>query len=422
MSTDRGRDWRRLDNAAKIFPPTTNGRDTNVFRVTCEMKEAIEPQALQVALDRTVERFPLFRSVIKRGIFWYYLEQSTQPVTVEEECRAVCAPLYEKGSKNLLVDVSYYQNRINLEVFHAVSDGSGALRFLKTLVANYITECYPDTPLAGADGLLVDASAAQQVEDSYLKYYDPGAKRMKQRGKAWQQRGAKLPQGALHVIEGIMPVRAVLAEAKKHGVTLTVYLTALYLFAMYEDMPLRHRGKPVVAAVPVDLRNYFPSETAQNFFSLIYVEGRYTETLEEMIILAEQAFKRELKRENLAARMRALMAIERNALVRPVPLVIKDLGLKIAGAVSQEAASFTLSNLGRVEMPAPLREFIGGFGVFAGTDRSQLCVCSYGDRLSIGYTSIYESTETPKRFFRALASAGIPVEIHANRIFSEEGK
>ena len=44
--------WYQLDNAAKIVPSTTGGADTRVFRITCELKEDVDPDTLQSARSR----------------------------------------------------------------------------------------------------------------------------------------------------------------------------------------------------------------------------------------------------------------------------------------------------------------------------------------------------------------------------------
>ena len=44
--------WRRLDNAAKLFPAASSKRDTRVFRFYCELKEDIQQEILQKAVDR----------------------------------------------------------------------------------------------------------------------------------------------------------------------------------------------------------------------------------------------------------------------------------------------------------------------------------------------------------------------------------
>ena len=85
MSRRKERDWLSLDNAAKIFPSTSTGRSSNVFRFSCELKEPVEQDILEKALSQTLERFPFFQVVLKRGFFWYYLEMSDiLPVVAEE--------------------------------------------------------------------------------------------------------------------------------------------------------------------------------------------------------------------------------------------------------------------------------------------------------------------------------------------------
>ena len=73
---DQSPDWTRLDNAAKIFPPTSNKQDTKVFRFACQLNEWVEQNILQQATEKTLETFPIFRSVLKHGLFWYYLEKT----------------------------------------------------------------------------------------------------------------------------------------------------------------------------------------------------------------------------------------------------------------------------------------------------------------------------------------------------------
>ena len=161
MSENRGARWRRLDNAAKIFPSTSGRRDTRVFRFYCELKENIDGGVLQTALDQTLEKYPVYRSVMRKGLFWYYLENSDLPAIVSPETDPPCMNLYIRDRKNLLFQVNYYQKRINFEVYHALTDGTGALQFLKELVRNYLLiahrdEGIPDIPMTDADVTIHD--------------------------------------------------------------------------------------------------------------------------------------------------------------------------------------------------------------------------------------------------------------------------
>ena len=410
-------EWIRLDNAAKIFPPTSNRRETRVFRFTCQLQERINPVLLQRALDKTVALFPMWKTVLRHGLFWYYLEKTDHDALCEEESRPVCGPIYEKSSDRLLFEVTYFGSRINLEVYHALTDGTGALHFLQTLVCLYLMEAYPGLPdlLPMLD---YDASSVQRAEDSFQKYYRSKLETEKNRvSRAYRLRGATLPEQRLRAVRGLMPVGEVLSAAHDRGATLTVFLAAALLDAIRKEIPLRQRKRPVVLTVPVNLRQYFDSETARNFFGTIQAGGRvYGEDVcfEKIVADLDEDFKRELTPEGLARRMNAFIVMEHNFGVRAVPLVIKDWALMAANWYAQKGTTCSISNVGRVRMPEPAAPYIHSFDVFSSTDSLQVCICSFGGRLSVSFTSHYVSAEVEKRFFRTLSEAGVQVELTDN--------
>ena len=69
--------WRKLDNAALAFPMVTGKDDTRVFRFYCELKEEVDPELLQQALDETMEKYPLFQAVLRKGFFWFYIRSTS---------------------------------------------------------------------------------------------------------------------------------------------------------------------------------------------------------------------------------------------------------------------------------------------------------------------------------------------------------
>lgn len=72
--------------------------------------------------------------------------------------------------KNLLFQVSYYEKRINFEVFHALTDGTGAMYFLQELVSNYLKKAHPEQDLPSLP--VTDMSTpGDQEEDSFSQYY-----------------------------------------------------------------------------------------------------------------------------------------------------------------------------------------------------------------------------------------------------------
>ena len=385
-------EWKRLDNAAKIFPPTSTARDPKVFRFVCELHEPVDPAALGRAAAGTLAEFPFFRYRLRHGVFWYYLEDTGRPAPpVCEEDGPPCEPLYLDAASPLY-RITYWRNRLNLEVYHVLTDGAGALQFLRALACHYLQEAHPEA-LRGADLSLG---------------CDP---------RAYHIRSPRLPAHGLRVILGEIPVDGALREARARGTTVTVLLAACLLVAVGEEMAVRDRKRPVVVTVPVNLRNFFDSDTARNFFSVVNLGVDFRATpcgLDAVIAALTREMEGRLTRENLQNRLNALAGLEHNPFVRILPLALKDPVMHVAGRMSDDAVTVSLSNVGRVGMPGALAPYIRKFDVFISTGALQICSCSYGNILSIGLTSAFQATDVERRFFRLLTGLGLPVTIATN--------
>lgn len=422
-SKKKSSQWIRLDNAAKIFPAATRKQDTKVFRFVCELNETVKEETLQKALDLTLKEFPVFQTVMRRGLFWYYLEDSERKAVVHIENKEPCAPIYDPDRKSLLFDVSYYKRRINLEVYHSLTDGTGALTFLRTLVYHYILLVHKEE-LKGEEILLdYDASAMQRGDDSFDRYYEKKRKsrkkpKMEKSYNAYKIKGTKLSEYRMKVIRGTFSLQELQEVVKGYHTTITVFLTALLIEAIGELMTVRDKRHPVGIVVPVNLRKYFKSESVRNFFGTIdvmYDFGKNSGEFQDIIEKVEECFKNELTEENLRERLYALGSLERNPFARIVPLVIKDFFMRIGYDISEKKYTFSISNIGKVSMPAQLEPYIHLFDVFISTAKAQVCMCSFQDNITMSFTSPFMSTELEKNFFRKLTNRGIAVEIATNQ-------
>ncbi|HAQ42066.1 MAG TPA: hypothetical protein DCM73_15335 [Clostridiales bacterium] len=172
----------------------------------------------------------------------------------------------------------YYKKRISFEVYHALADGAGALQFFKTLVFYYITMKYEHKFRDKVTVLDIEASKTQKMDDSFQKYYS-GIKKsnVRKKGvKAFKIRGFKIPEYRLSVIEGVIPVDTILGKVKEYGTSLTIFLAAVLMCAINEEIPVRLKKRPVVLSIPVNLRNYYSSQTARNFFGVINVDYNFS--------------------------------------------------------------------------------------------------------------------------------------------------
>lgn len=409
--------WRTLENTAKIFPATSGKKDERVFRMSCQLKEEVNPEKLQRALDLCIEDFSLFLCVLRCGVFWNYLEETELRPKVREEYKPPCSQLYFRDQKNLLFEVTYYKYRINFETYHALTDGTGALQFLKSLVYYYLIEAYPEEVKGPVSQIQADATAEEMAEDSFDKYYSAqGSQEDIPKYKAHQLRYHRLEYGQLRLVEGIFPTSMLLERARNFGTTATVFLTAVLLCAIAKDMSPRQKKRPVALMIPVNLRSYFPSDSARNFFGWIdigYDFANQSDKLEDVIAFTSDFFKKELTPGRIAARMNALMKMEKNPFMRILPLPVKLWGMQVGAALSTSADTAIFSNIGRITMPDECVPYIDWFDFYTSTPKIELCMCSWQDKMSVSFTSAYANSRIERNFFRMLAEYEIPVEIIA---------
>ena len=418
-------EWARLDNASKIFPAVRSSKDTKVFRLSCELTEDVDEVLLQNALDLTMESFPLFRSVLRQGVFWYYLEISDLVPTVAKESNPICAPIYFGDKRNLLFRIFYFHNRISIEVFHALTDGVGAITFLQSLVYEYLLLKHSKEFSGGMPTLNYKSPISRKMDDSFEKHFtgikEPGQSEnapIKIGGeKAYRIKGVKLDENRTKLIEGSMSVGSLLDLSHKYNTTLTIFLASLLLCSIHEEMPLKKRTYPIVLSVPVDLRHFFQSATSRNFFFTMKVpfhfdKGNYD--FANVIDAVSKAFTDNLTEKYLRDRLDRLISFERNPFIRLIPLPLKDLLLRIIARFKYSEITSSISNLGRITMPAEMEPFIRQFTVCVSAPRPQVTMCSFKDRAVISVTSPFRETDIQRTFFRFLTKQGIDIEISSN--------
>ena len=406
------RKWFKLDNAAKIFPPVSNKKDPKVFRFVCVLKENIDKDILQEAVNEALNFFPNFRSILKKGFFWHYLETTDFNPIIKEEKKDICSPIYNKRKKKLLFRVNYYKNRINLEVYHALTDGTGALEFLKTIVHIYISKKY-DIEEFNFD---YDASINEKSSDSFNKYYKFQLNKIEKSNKVYQIKGEKLNK--IKVINGCMNTKDLIDLAHNYNTTLTGLIVSIYILAIKENMDLKDENKFITIDIPVNLRKYFKSQTARNFFSVIKLKYNGSDNLEDIIKYVDKNLKKELKKDNLFKTMNKYATFEHNFLIRLIPLFVKNFILKII--IKFVKTTSTVTNLGIIKVDDSIKDYIDSFEVYVSTDKIQISMCSYLDKLNISFTSIFDNMDIIKNFYRKLSSFGIEIIISSNNVEGEE--
>lgn len=416
--------WRSLDNAAKLFSAASSPKDTRVFRFYCELKEEVKEEILQEALNQTIQKYPVFLSVMRKGLFWHYLEKSELRPVVREEYKEPCSSLYVRDKKTLLFEVTYYKKRINFEVFHALTDGTGATEFLRELVKNYLYLIHEEDlePVELSNQYL---TVKDQEDDSFSRYYDPDFPRKKKK----KIRAVQIKKGGkgyeeLQINEASMSVKELLGIAREKKVSMSVLLTAAFICAIHEEMSRMQEKKPVILMVPVNLRKIFPSDSMLNFFGYIepgYQFGGGKDSFEDVLEAVKLYFQENLSKEHMAVRMNELIAIEKHKILKWAPLELKNRCIRAGAKMAEQEVTAVLSNMSVVKMPEDYAQYIEKFGVYTSTNRTELCICSFQDTLSLGFTSRYDSTNIQRNFYRILKELGASVKV-AEPDFPEDAR
>ena len=356
----------------------------------------------------------MFLMVLRKGLFWHYLEPCNLHPIVKEEYKEPCSRLYIKDKKNLLFEVTYYKKRINFEVFHVLTDGTGATEFLKELVTNYLYLAHKEDGLEQISMLPEDMTVQDQEDDSFLKYYSKEQRRPKEKKiHAFQIRKKKKDGHHLHVHESVVLVQDVLKRSRELGVSMTVFLTAVYLMAIHEEMSKMQEKRPVVLMVPVNLRKFFPSTSMLNFFNWIepgYNFAKQDNSFEAILEYTKEFFKEQLTKEKMSAHISELLALELHPILRLAPLELKNLCIHAGAKFSEKNVTAIFSNMSVVKMPESYVPYIERFGVYTNTPKLELCLCSFQDKLSFAFTSRYDTENIERNFYRLLKEQGISSE------------
>ena len=415
MPQSRGKHWRKLDNAAKLFPAASSKKDTRVFRFFCELKEEVKEDILQQALNRTLDKYPIYLSVMRKGLFWHYLEKSNKRPVVREEYKEPSSQLYIRDKSDLLFEVTYYKKRINFEVFHVLTDGTGASEFVRELVKNYLYLVHKEDGLEDVVLSEYSESLADQESDGFEKYYSQKVKlRRVKKPVAHQLRKGRRELGSLQTTEAEIPVSDLKVKAKEYGVSMTVFLTAVYLCAVHRTMTRRQEEKPVILMVPVNLRQFFPINTMLNFFNWIepgyqFKDGK--EEFEEVLKAVQKCFKEELTTEKMEQRMSDYFALQVHPVLKFAPLELKNICINVGARTAEKDVTAIFSNMGIVKMPEAYEPYIQRFGVFTSTPKVELCMCSFKDKIYLGFTSRYDCDPVKEAFFQILKEQSIGVDV-----------
>ena len=423
--------WLPLDNAAKIYPAARRANWSNVFRLSVTLNEPVDVAVLKSALDVTVRRFPSIAVRLRKGLFWYYLQQLPQAPEIREEHSYPLTRMTNRETRNCAFRVIVHHRRIAVEFFHSLTDGTGGLIFLKSLTAEYLQQKH-GISIPATHGVLdrQDPPSDEELEDSFPKYAGAISASRKE-NTAWHYDGTPELGGFLNVTRFQLDTAAVKAAAKRYGVSVTAFLSAAMMMALQnlqrEMVPDIRRRKPIRLFIPVNLRNVFPSKSLRNFAMYTIPEilprlGEYS--FEEICQAVRSRMAMDITPKQMSMKIAANVSSEQILIVRMMPLFIKNIIMRIIfDTVGERKSCLNLSNLGAVQVPEAMAAYVEQFDFILGVQAQAPYNCgvvAFGDKLNINFIRNTQEPDLEYHFHRVLQELGLTALVQSNQR-SKEG-
>jgi len=423
--------WRKLDNSAKIFPLSASKKYSTVFRYSAVLKESIDKEILEKAVEKALVRYKAFKVKMKSGFFWFYFEENKKRPIVKEELYYPCKRIDPLSNNDYLFSVTYFERKINIEIFHSLTDGSGGLIFFREIIYNYLEMTHKEL-------LNMEERKTRRVEfdteDSYMANFEKKAKDNGSGKRAYILKGKELKFNQVSVNHLMINNDDLKNECTKYNVSTTQYLTSVLIWAVYNANVLRHEKnhknkKPIKVCIPVNLKKYFKSKTMSNFFSFISIDAEMEkcDSFERITEFVKSEFEHKLTEEEILKTMSGTVRIGNNIFISFIPLFLKIIIIRSIYREIQKYFSITYSNVGKVGIIKKYQDYIESFMVLIAPEHIEKIKCSsctYIDKVIFTFTSVLNDNSIEKFFYNFLKEQNVKVEVESNQVLNsiEDGE
>lgn len=413
-------EWTKLENSAIIYPSCRTRKYAVMYRMSVSLDRPVQADKLDEALKAVIHRFPSFRYSIRKGVFWWFLMPLENAPEISRP--GDLSPFNVKSNGGYMFKLSCSGERIDLDVYHALTDGTGAMTFLLSVAAEYLR-------LTGTEGIEYgkwvfnpeEEPVEEEMEDGFDRF--SGTKgSLDNEQRAYHLPGKEERHDVLNSLGVTLQTDQAAAKAREMDCTLTELLSALMLVSMQEVRSAdkkRKKSPHLRMEVPVNLRPIFRSATLRNFSSYVYLgldvsNGDFK--LEDA--LREIKYQKRLYTQpsQLTRRIAANVALEDNFAIRCIPLFIKKPVINLINHLKGDNyATYTFSNLGAIELPEGMAEHVKDIHFILGRTRkrSGSCACvGYGGRLNLDFSRKIAEDDFERVFVRNLRSLGIWASIN----------
>lgn len=400
---------------------------TSVYRISVSLNEPIKYSALSEAVAITAERFPYFSVSLRSGIFWHFLELNNLPPRIHAEDKTPCTAFAVTRRNEPLYRIILKGNTISVEFVHILTDGTGALEYLKSLLYTYLKLTGKNISDTGQIILPGSRISEEEYEDSYLKFFQklPPPEKLVQ---AWHLPYKRNPRPSFRVLQAEADLGEMLERSRALKVSITEYITAVYFFALQKiyisqtDKSRREKKKLLRIEVPINMRKLLPSTTMRNFslFLLPEIDVRLgTYTFEEILSSVHHQLKISADVRQISRSLSSNVSYEKLLIVRVLPLFIKKLAIaSVYRGLASRRWTGIVTNMGQVSLPAEMEDLVSSLEIIPPPPNPNVKVScalvSYKDKIMVTFANITPSREVERLMLKHLTDDGIHIKIIKN--------
>ncbi len=423
--------WYRLDTSANIYPAIESPRDPAVFRVSMRINEMVDEKTLNQAAHDIKKRFPYYNVHLHQGLFWNYLEPNDNDIIIWNDTPSPCERLYRRTNNGYLYKIKYYNKNIAVEFFHVLTDGYGAMEYLKCLVHRYLfLRGFVPEKLNGVIDI-DEAPHKDEYEDAFIKALDmekdiPDDKdrTLFAKSSTFHIKDKLVPMNMYYVVTGVADMYDMKTAAKKYNATVTQLLAALYIEALIllQDKQVKSKGdhKNCAIEIPVNMRKYYPINSMRNFslFVIPTVDPREVEDLGDIVEKVKEFMAEHLTHKHLVSMVKDNCALAKNKVIKHVPVWIKHYVISyLNNTAGKMQFSGTISNLGLIRLPEEMQKLVEDVQFLVGASpisKRSSAVSGYKGKIYISFGRSVKDASVERYIFTQLVKMGVRVKVKSN--------
>lgn len=408
--------WMKVDTASIMFSSLSSKKWGRTFRMAVILNEDVNPEILKKAAKDIMPRFPSMHTCIKKGFFWNYQEGTELLPEIREEYSKQLLPITMRNDGRPDFRIVYYKKRLALESAHYLGDGKGVNKYFTSLLERYVQlKRDPSAPYEPTE------INSEELNNAFNDFYQKGGSTdVEKEFKAHQIEGIIEP-GFLQLIFAMMDVDELHKKAKEKGLTITEYLAAALILGTIRQAS-KPISEPIIIAIPVNLRRFFPSETVRNFTIQsridFFPEERTDWSFDDICQKVNGQLKKRLEVNQLQKILNNFGSMANNEVVKYVPNFIKLPVIRLKQGSSHGNNTTILTNTGENEISPILEgEIVRADGVNGDTSGygliSTCSALSCNGIFNLCFSACSHDVSWARECVRVLSEQGLRIRIES---------